>query len=299
MWQAKLIENYITNSRWPPSISVKCIMSVSCCSPGDALRELDSSGLIRSDPFILLSGDVISNVNLKSAILFHREKRKGDPDAILTMCLKPVKYSDNLRPACDDLFVGLDSKTSRVLLFDNEMERDNISLPLEIINNHPLIDFRYDFLDCHIDICSPEVLLQFSDNFDYLDIRKDFVRNEVINWDLGMHIYGFVIHDEYAARVDDPYVYNQISRDVITRWVHPVVPDSLLQCSNEYQHMKRYVYRGKDIVLDKSVVLGECIVLGNKCAFGKNVTIDKATIGNDCIIGENSMVIDSQIWNST
>ena len=28
-------------------------------------------------------------------------------------------------------------------------------------------------LDCHVDVCSPEVLFAFSDNFDYQDIRKD------------------------------------------------------------------------------------------------------------------------------
>lgn len=30
--------------------------------------------------------------------------------------------------------------------------------------------------DCHIDICSPEVLTLFTDNFDYQQIRRDFVR---------------------------------------------------------------------------------------------------------------------------
>lgn len=30
--------------------------------------------------------------------------------------------------------------------------------------------------DCNIDICSPEVLLLFTDNFDYQQIRRDFVK---------------------------------------------------------------------------------------------------------------------------
>jgi hypothetical protein len=30
--------------------------------------------------------------------------------------------------------------------------------------------------DCYIDICSPEVLLLFTDNFDYQHLRRDFVK---------------------------------------------------------------------------------------------------------------------------
>lgn len=38
---------------------------------------------------------------------------------------------------------------------------------------------------------------------DYLDIRKHFIQNEVLNWELGMHIYGFILRNEYAARIHD------------------------------------------------------------------------------------------------
>jgi hypothetical protein len=30
--------------------------------------------------------------------------------------------------------------------------------------------------DCHIDICSPEVLALLTDNFDYQQLRRDFVK---------------------------------------------------------------------------------------------------------------------------
>lgn len=32
---------------------------------------------------------------------------------------------------------------------------------------HGELQFRSDLLDCHVDVCSPEVLVQISDNFDY------------------------------------------------------------------------------------------------------------------------------------
>lgn len=44
---------------------------------------------------------------------------------------------------------------------------------------------RSDLMDCYIDICSPEVLLKFAENFDYGDIRQDFLHNEVQNYEFG------------------------------------------------------------------------------------------------------------------
>lgn len=44
------------------------ITSNNCLSAGDALREIDHKGVVRSDPFVLVSGDVVSNINLKSVI---------------------------------------------------------------------------------------------------------------------------------------------------------------------------------------------------------------------------------------
>ena len=103
-----------------------------------------------------------------------------------------------------------------------------------------------------MDICSPELIMQFSDNFDYQDIRKDFIQNEVINWELGMHVYGYILNSlppyslsEYAARVQDPRTYHSICRDIVTRWVYPFVPDARLLRDDDSTPVrgKRNVYK--------------------------------------------------------
>ena len=43
---------------------------------GDVMRELDRQGVIESDPFILISGDVVSNVDLTPYIAAHKERHK-------------------------------------------------------------------------------------------------------------------------------------------------------------------------------------------------------------------------------
>ena len=51
----------------------------------------------------MISGDVISNMDLKKAILSHKERRKTDNDAIMTVVLKEVKKTAGVKPVLDDL----------------------------------------------------------------------------------------------------------------------------------------------------------------------------------------------------
>lgn len=57
----------VPTRRWS-SPQVRIITSNNCLSAGDALRDIDQRGVVRSDPFILVSGDVVSNVDLKAVI---------------------------------------------------------------------------------------------------------------------------------------------------------------------------------------------------------------------------------------
>lgn len=133
------------------------------------MRELDSLNVVRSDPFILISGDVVSNVNLKKAMQFHKQKRKEDANNIMTVVLKKVQKTTEAKPILDDLVVAMNPKTSQMYIFQDCIEKANITIPLELMENINTseLTFCMDLLDCHIDICSPELMLQFSDNFDY------------------------------------------------------------------------------------------------------------------------------------
>lgn len=237
-------------------------------------------------------------MDLRKAIKFHRERRKFDPNAIMTVALKTVKSGAGARSLFDDLFTATDSYTSQLLLFEDSYSKDSIGIPCQILDDHANILFRNDLLDCHVDICSPELMLQFSDNFDYQDIRRDFIRNEVLNWELGMHIYSYIIENEYAARVHDPRTYHSISRDIITRWVFPLVPDSEFVPGTCYVHNKNYNYKGKDTKVSRTAIIGECNVIGNSCSIGDNSCIHKTTIGSNCIIGDNVTITESHIWDS-
>lgn len=163
-----MLESYLKNSRWnSSSLSIRCISSNSCTSAGDALRELDGMNIVRSDPFILISGDVVSNLNLKKAIAFHKQKRKEDVNNIMTVVLKKVQKSAGAKPLMDDLVVGMNRKSSQIVIFEDSIDKKEVRVPIELMENSTELSFSTDLLDCNVDICSPELMLQFSDNFDY------------------------------------------------------------------------------------------------------------------------------------
>ena len=56
VWHASALQEYLHQSRWNKILTIRCITSTSCLSAGEALREIDSMGIVRSDPFILISG---------------------------------------------------------------------------------------------------------------------------------------------------------------------------------------------------------------------------------------------------
>lgn len=141
----------------------------------------------------MISGDVVANLDLKKAILIHKEKCKEDPSCVMSVCLKKTSKLSRLNPVRNDLLVALDRNSSQILLFNNNIDKSSVSIPVEIMLDHNSVQIYNDLVDCHVDICSPGFLLQFSDNFDYQDIRKHFIQNEAINWELGMHLYGHII----------------------------------------------------------------------------------------------------------
>ena len=63
------------------------------------------------------------------------------------------------------------------------------------------IRVRTNLMDCHVDICAPEFLMLFTDNFDYQSIRRDFIVGTLNERELGNTLYGHEISTrEYAAR---------------------------------------------------------------------------------------------------
>lgn len=79
------------NSKWSkPGAGLKIVPIVTAketFTPGDAMRDIYTHGIITSD-FVLVTGDLVSNIRIGDVVREHKERRKTDKDAIMTMVVK-------------------------------------------------------------------------------------------------------------------------------------------------------------------------------------------------------------------
>ena len=213
---AKQIEEYIQNSSW--SLKglgplVRVIVSQELRSIGDAIRDLDSKQLLQSD-FILTSGDIVSNLNLMPLVESHKKRRKADPHAIMTVLLREAGPNHPSRARTEQQLFVMDSNTNQLISFETHEKfnpRQRTYLDTKHFKNRNEIALRTDFIDCQIDICSLEVPALFTENFDYQEVRHDFLPGVLESEILGKNIYCEIVKEGYSAAASCLQMYSAIS----------------------------------------------------------------------------------------
>ncbi|KAK9316027.1 nucleotide-diphospho-sugar transferase [Lipomyces starkeyi] len=299
---ADQIQEYIANSRWsnPSSpFTIETVLSPESVSVGDAMRDLDAKGLITSD-FLLVSGDIVCNVPFDKVLADHRQRRAKDKNAIMTMVLREASPFHRTRARAESAIFVLDEQTNQCVHYEEIKTRKHmkqISLDPEIFNKHTDLAIRNDFIDCHIDICSPDVPALFTENFDYNHIRKDFVHGILTSDLLGKTIFAHIVTDNYAARVRSLQTYDAVSKDVISRWTYPITPDSNLLAGQTFQYQRGHIYKEDGIVLARSCRINSCTVVGAGTAVDDGTVITGSVIGRRCKIGKNVSIRSAYIWD--
>ncbi|XVE90136.1 hypothetical protein DITRI_Ditri20bG0053900 [Diplodiscus trichospermus] len=300
---SKQVIDYLESSQWSsqPNFSVQTIESHNSISAGDALRLIYERNVIHGD-FVLISGDTVSNMSLTQALQEHKERRKKDANAIMTMVIKQSKASpitQQSRLGTDELFMAINPKTKQLLCYEDKAEYSKgfISLDKALIADNPSIILHNNKQDCYIDICSQEVLSLFTDNFDYQHLRRHFVKGLLVDDIMGYKIFTHEIHSSYAARIDNFRSYDTISKDIIQRWTYPFVPDIL--CGSSAIKVERQgTYRASEVTLSPSAQIGSFTVIGQGTKIGNNTKISHSVIGEACIIRSNVIIEGSYIWNN-
>jgi translation initiation factor eIF-2B subunit epsilon len=258
---------------------------------------------VQSNPFVLMSGDVVANVDLQAAIAEHQARKKADPNCIMTSIFKELRpnFATSVRPLDDELVVGVDASTSQLVLYEDDPQQRSTRLATLFLEDHAQIALRSDLLDCYLDVCSPEVLLKFAEDFDYQDLRRDFLHNEVQNYELGKKFFVKVVTDEFAARVMDPRTYAGVSQAILQRWVFPMVPDANYLGAGEvthYEYLRGMRYKDANVTVARTGdVQRECI-LGAGTTVGEHSRVHKSAIGKGCVIGEKVTVDGSFLWSN-
>jgi translation initiation factor eIF-2B subunit epsilon len=87
---AEKIQDYCADSPACQQFAVHVLNVPGCKSMGEAMREVYSRGNIRGD-FILVSGDVVSNIKLEPALKAHKRRREEEKnkDAVRAPLARP------------------------------------------------------------------------------------------------------------------------------------------------------------------------------------------------------------------
>lgn len=304
---ADQVKEAIKESKWsrPGSgmMIVPIMTSKETYSPGDAMRDIYTRGLVSSD-FVLVMGDLVSNIKIDEVVRVHKERRKANKDAIMTIVVKESGALHRTRTRGDSSIFVIDSVTSECLHYQSVTGFPSTKLakiPREILTDHPEVEIRNDLIDCSIDICSVEVPSLFQDNFDYGDIRRDFVHGVLTSDLLMKNIHLYVAQEGYAARVSDTRSYESISKDILSRWAFPLVPDDNHPSGHNYEHRRGNRYFAKDgsVVLARTCQIGINSLIGPSTVIAEEVQIISSVIGRNCAIGTGTVVDNSYIFDNT
>jgi translation initiation factor eIF-2B subunit epsilon len=301
------VERYIQASKWyPPTSPISPfnsleIVKTTARSIGDAMRDLDARDLITGD-FVLVHGDLVSNLPIDGALARHRARRSADKNAIMTMILREGGLGNHRTKSqgIEPVFV-VDPTKNRCLHYE-EMHplqaNKYVNIDPDLLTSHSEMEIRTDLIDCGMDICTPDVLALWAESFDYEVPRRHFLHGVLKDYELnGKTIHVEIVDDHYAARAHNLQVYEAISKDVLSRYTYPLVPDSNLLSGQSYRYVKGGLCKEDGVMLARTCKLGKRTALGKNTSIGDGSTVSHSIIGRRCQIGKNVTVKDSYIWD--
>lgn len=89
---SKQIKNYLEKSNWrqkAAGIEIHLLYNFKCRSLGDAMREIDAKGHVRSTFILMNATGVVSNLNLAANLEHHRAMSKIDKNVVMTVLCTP------------------------------------------------------------------------------------------------------------------------------------------------------------------------------------------------------------------
>jgi len=212
-----------------------------------------------TEPFLVISADVLTDFDLKEVINFHREK-----EALATMVLTRVENPLSFG-------VVITNQEGKILRF---LEKPTWG---EVFS---------DTINTGIYVFQPEVL-------DYIPDEREFDFSKhlfPLLLEKKEHIYGYVVRG-YWKDIGSLAEYRQAHYDVLQGEVDIYIP------GKKIGRVGRNIWVGKDTEIDPTASLRGAVILGDNCRIGPRAYISNTVIGNNCVIEEAVNIMDNVIWD--
>lgn len=213
-----------------------------------------------SGPFLVISGDVLTDFDLGAAIAFHRE-READLTILLTRVENPLQYGV--------VITEPDGRISRFL------EKPTWS---EVFS---------DTVNTGIYILEPSVLDLIPSRREF-DFSKDLFPLMMRE---GRSLFGYVAPG-YWRDVGDLLEYRLAHQDILAGVVKVKIP------GRRVEGLDKEIWLGSESRVDFTAGLRGAVLVGRNTRVEANVRIVDSVIGDNCIVEDGAVISQSVLWNN-
>lgn len=254
-FQADEIRNYFKDGS---KFGVKIDYILSQEDYGTAGSVKDAEKLL-GERFLVISGDILTDLNLKQAIDFHSQKR-ALATMVLTRMENPLSYG-----------IVITEKNGNISRF---LEKPTWG---EVFS---------DTVNTGIYILEKDVLKKVPPKQEF-DFSKDLFPLMLKNKD---KLYGYIAQG-YWRDVGNLEEYFQAHQDILSGKVGIGLE------GNKLRRQGAIVLAGKNVHIEKDIDFKGKVILGDGCLIKRRVFIQDSVIGKNTKIGEGTNILRSIVWD--
>lgn len=230
-----------------------------------ASDDLGTAGSVRNakehldKPFLVISGDLLTDFDLVKAIEFHK-KKKAKATMVLTRVENPLPFG-----------IVITNENGKI---DRFMEKPSWG---EVFS---------DTINTGIYILEPETLDMIPQNQEF-DFSKDLFPMLLEKKDA---LYGYIA-EGYWKDVGSLDEYRQANLDILHGKVKVNIPGE--------EAGRHGVWLGHDSKVDFTCKMEGSVVIGSNCRVGANCRITDSIIGNNSVIEQGAVITSSILWDNS
>jgi translation initiation factor eIF-2B subunit epsilon len=297
-------------------------------SVGEILRELDSREELRPEKeFILVDALSVCKANWRVIVSEHKLRHEADATWTATSLFFKVAAEAFTQEDKSDILVGIDPESSQLVLYVPYSAKNAFfDMKKHIWSERQNVRLIAGICDCFCDVLSPEVLIEFRENFDYEDLR-DYLRNKIES-DLmevsGNRVFFLELSNrgEYCRSVHSISSYFQIVKDFVHGWLGPLEAmkeirqsESSLRDANAQHGERKLPARASGISIlprsENSVVassstifsdsrITNCVIspgvhVAEQCSIENSILLDGCVIEKGCIVKDAILCRNSRV----
>jgi mannose-1-phosphate guanylyltransferase/phosphomannomutase len=210
-------------------------------------------------PFLVISGDLLTDFDLGAAIAFHRERR-AELTILLTRVENPLQYGV--------VITEPDGRISRFLEKPtwSEVFSDTVNTGIYVLEP-PVLE-----------LIPPRREFDFSKDLFPLMMRE------------GRPLFGYVAGG-YWRDVGDLLEYRRAHQDILSGAVKVNIP------GRKVEGLDKSIWLGDGSRVDYTAGLKGAVLIGTNVRVGANARITNSVIGDDCVVEDGAVISDSVLWD--